>query len=144
MTGITLRWLRGFQGHTSNVYSAVRLPGEDDPGPWTCFAPELPGTLADVGGAPPTGALVLYLASARNACGDSPLQTPVTSCEPQGNHTDADASPDLADNCPLASNQDQADTDGDFVGNVCDNCPATFNPDQADTDGDAQGDACDP
>ena len=144
VTGITLRWLRGFQGHTSNVYSAVRLPGEDDPGPWTCFAPELPGTLADVGGAPPTGVLVLYLASARNACGDSPLQTPVTSCEPQGNHTDADAIPDLADNCPLASNQDQADTDGDFVGNTCDNCPATFNPDQADTDGDAQGDACDP
>ena len=138
-----MRWLRGFQGHTSNVYSAVRLPGEDDPGPGTCFAPELPETLVDAGGAPPTGALVLYLASARNACGDSPLETSVTTCETQGNDSDADAIPDLADNCPLASNPDQADADGDFVGNACDNCPAAFNPSQADTDGDTLGDACD-
>ena len=143
VTGITMRWLRGFQGHTSNVYSAVQLPGADGPGPWTCFAPELPATLADVGGTPPTGALVLYLASARNACGDSPLDTAVTTCETQGNDSDADAIPDLADNCPLAPNPDQADADGDFVGNACDNCPTAFNPSQADTDGDAVGDACD-
>ena len=34
--------------------------------------------------------------------------------------SDADTIPDLADNCALVPNPDQADTDGDFVGDACD------------------------
>ena len=35
------------------------------------------------------------------------------------------------------------DTDGDGVADVADNCPAASNPDQADADGDGVGNACD-
>ena len=69
---------------------------------------------------------------------------------------DGDGIPDADDNCPDASNADQADADGDGVGDVCDtdgdndgvaddtdNCPTVSNPDQADADGDGVGDACD-
>jgi PKD repeat protein len=67
------------------------------------------------------------------------------------------------DNCPLASNSNQANSDGDAYGNVCDpcpldaandadgdghcanvdNCPTVSNPSQSNLDGDATGDACD-
>ena len=68
---------------------------------------------------------------------------------------DNDGSPDTADNCPLAKN-DQTDTDGDGVGDACDpdddndgvadaadNCALTANPPQTDTDSDGLGNACD-
>lgn len=35
---------------------------------------------------------------------------------------DSDGRPDIADNCPMESNADQADTDGDGMGDVCDIC----------------------
>ncbi len=67
------------------------------------------------------------------------------------------------DNCPRATNDDQADGDGDGKGDACDPCPLNnpddpdsdgvcqsndncidiTNPDQADTDGDSRGDPCD-
>lgn len=68
---------------------------------------------------------------------------------------DGDLVPDDDDNCPKASNPDQADSDSDGTGDVCqdsdgdgvldidDNCPFTANPGQEDTDGDGVGDACD-
>ena len=56
---------------------------------------------------------------------------------------DGDGVEDGADNCPAASNPDQADSDGDGIGDACDNCVDTSNADQADTDGDGVGDACD-
>ena len=55
--------------------------------------------------------------------------------------TDTANAPAFADNCPLASNPDQADRDGDGHGDVCDNC-AIPNPDQLDADHDGIGDAC--
>jgi hypothetical protein len=74
--------------------------------------------------------------------------------------SDGDGVPDANDNCPNASNPDQADTDHDGLGNVCDttpngdddgdgvdngtdNCVGVANPSQADTDNDGVGDACD-
>lgn len=47
------------------------------------------------------------------------------------------------DNCPEASNPDQADRDGDGFGDVCDVCPETFDPPQIDRDRDGIGDSCD-
>jgi len=47
------------------------------------------------------------------------------------------------DNCPLISNQNQADADRDGVGNVCDSCPIHPNQEQLDSDHDGVGDICD-
>jgi hypothetical protein len=49
--------------------------------------------------------------------------------------TDEDSIRDLSDNCPNASNPDQADTDGDGFGDVCDCEPddPTIHPDSNDT-----------
>lgn len=70
--------------------------------------------------------------------------------------TDNDGVEDSQDNCPLNSNQDQADDDNDGIGNVCDNdadndgisddadnCPLVSNPDQSDADNDGIGNVCD-
>ena len=57
---------------------------------------------------------------------------------------DGDGKSDGYDNCPFASNRDQADDDGDEVGNVCDNCSTLSNYQQRDADGDGLGDDCDP
>ncbi|MEK6282459.1 MAG: thrombospondin type 3 repeat-containing protein [Acidobacteriota bacterium] len=57
--------------------------------------------------------------------------------------TDSDGTPDSEDNCPNASNPDQADGDADGDGDVCDNCRTLSNPDQSDRDGDGVGDTCD-
>jgi hypothetical protein len=74
---------------------------------------------------------------------------------------DGDSRSDLFDNCPLLSNEDQADADGDDIGDACeactgasvdpdadgvcppvDNCPTVKNVNQANYDGDPFGDAC--
>jgi hypothetical protein len=57
--------------------------------------------------------------------------------------TDGDEVRDYADNCPTASNPEQAETDGDGVGDACDTCPNTANADQLESDADGLGDACD-
>jgi hypothetical protein len=56
---------------------------------------------------------------------------------------DGDGRDDAHDNCPFASNKDQADIDGDGVGDACDNCMSAANFAQLDTDGDGLGDVCD-
>jgi len=55
---------------------------------------------------------------------------------------DADAIPDLVDNCPDLANLDQADEDLDRIGDACDPCPPFQGGE--DSDGDGVGDACDP
>jgi hypothetical protein len=70
--------------------------------------------------------------------------------------SDGDGILDAEDNCPDASNPDQADFDSDGTGDICDddddndtvldtsdNCPWVANSDQADNDLDLTGDACD-
>ncbi|HET6613846.1 MAG TPA: thrombospondin type 3 repeat-containing protein, partial [Kofleriaceae bacterium] len=56
---------------------------------------------------------------------------------------DGDGIPNARDNCPGASNADQADGDFDNAGDACDSCPTTDNPAQLDSDGDGAGNACD-
>jgi hypothetical protein len=70
---------------------------------------------------------------------------------------DGDTFADPIDNCPLVSNDGQADDNGNGIGNACegcpdadadgvcsdvDNCPATSNATQSDFDADGFGDAC--
>lgn len=57
---------------------------------------------------------------------------------------DGDGKADDQDNCPYASNANQADSDSDGVGDACDNCNSTSNVQQLDSDGDRVGDDCDP
>jgi hypothetical protein len=81
---------------------------------------------------------------------------------PMGVDSDSDGTEDPCDNCPYASNWDQADGEHDGIGDVCDvcpgdwlndidqdgycaeadNCPFMPNPGQEDADGDGVGDVC--
>jgi hypothetical protein len=141
----TLRWVKGYQGHTSNVYRGSAVSGD----PWsyneTCLDPENPGSETSDAENPPPGGLLYYLVSARNACGESPVgdTSPSAPCAPQNRDTDGDGDADLRDNCATVANADQADDDRDFTGNVCDNCPLDPGTDPLDTDGDGLGDSCD-
>ena len=149
--GDALRWHRSFQGHTYNVYRILRLSTQ----PWaydtSCLIAETPDADATDTSVPQPGRVLYYLASARNACGESPAGfdgagvpvVPAMLCAALGADSDLDTLRDREDNCPQAANPGQADADGDFVGDPCDNCLNTFNPDQADDDNDGQGNACD-
>ncbi|HKQ60992.1 MAG TPA: thrombospondin type 3 repeat-containing protein [Candidatus Polarisedimenticolaceae bacterium] len=151
-SGARLRWWRSFQGHTANVYATVRPPGQTFSYNLVCALAERP--VNDVTESTPVaaGALLSYLISARNGCGESAAgQTsggqpvvPPAPCPSGASDTDGDALPDVIDNCPNKPNANQADGEHDFVGDLCDNCPTVYNPTQADTDGDTIGDACDP
>jgi hypothetical protein len=162
--GARLAWSRGSQGHTTNVYRGLLLPGAAGPPDASCFEAETPQTHATDVELPPPGSAFGYLVSARNACGDGPdAQELAVECPFEGGDFDFDGVPDLEDNCPLASNTYQSDNDRDFVGDVCDtcpndsqddgdqdgfcadedNCPGIPNPSQADVDGDGIGDVCD-
>ena len=57
----------------------------------------------------------------------------VGGCCAPSDDADGDGIPDALDNCPFASNQDQADADGDGVGNACDNSPNSTVADPNDT-----------
>jgi uncharacterized protein YjiK len=149
-----LSWLRGDQGHVSNVYRGTVPAG----GAWSydeiCFDPETPVfESSDPDGLSPDD-VAYYLVSARNDCGESRMGQdnlgggpsdlfPAIPCPALDRDSDGDGDTDLQDNCPVTPNPDQGDADGDFVGDPCDNCPASPNPDQADADGDGEGDACD-
>ncbi len=101
-------------------------------------------------------ALVNIDLRARRECSNTPPS-------PDDNDKDLDTILDDIDNCPNASNLDQADCDRDGIGDVCDptslcsvgkdtdedgisddddNCPLIGNPDQADSNGNGIGDAC--
>lgn len=148
--GSMLRWLRGYQGHVSNVYRDVQVVGQPTVPDPACIAAELPGTSMVEATLPAAGRLLRYLVSGRNSCGESALGAPTGGqsvppqvlCAPQHNDTDGDQVADLRDNCALVPNAAQVDVDFDFVGDACDNCPDTPNPDQLDTDQDGTGDAC--
>jgi len=67
---------------------------------------------------------------------------PVAS-NPDQADADGDGPGDVYDNYPIAANTDQLDGDRDGHGDICDNCPAVANPDQADGDHDGFGEVCD-
>ena len=56
---------------------------------------------------------------------------------------DGNGVPDDSDNCPDASNPDQADADEDRLGDDCDNGQFVTNAEQAEFESDGLGDACD-
>ena len=145
-----LTWLRGDQGHVSNLYRAVRAINQPYSDTYGCLLPESPVPGASDAQTPATGMVFCYLVSTRNACGESaagypsagPATQPGPACPGLFADFDGDGRIDLEDNCPLVANPVQIDGDGDFVGDLCDNCTAVPNPDQADGDGDTVGDAC--
>ncbi|HKQ60873.1 MAG TPA: thrombospondin type 3 repeat-containing protein [Candidatus Polarisedimenticolaceae bacterium] len=151
VSGTTLRWKRGPQGHVSNVYRGSFTSAATWAYNETCLAGAL-ATLQTIDAAnPAVGTAFFYLVSGRNICGEGPAGintqgtaiVPTTACGTSSTDTDADTVQDAADNCPNNSNSTQTDTDRDFVGDICDNCSAASNPNQADNDGDAAGDVCD-
>ena len=145
----TLKWDRGVEGHTSNIYRGTIVA------PWvyneTCLIRETPTTTATDATNPASNQAFFYLISAKNQCGESHLglntagtpRTPLTPCTPLSADTDGDGIQDKSDNCPNNSNATQVDADHDFVGDACDVCAALPNSDQADVDGDGRGDLCD-
>ena len=151
--GGRLRWARGIQGHTSNVYRGTFVPGQ----PWsydeTCLESEVPGVELFDAATPPPGGLHYYQVSAKNSCGESALgqdpsgldRYPTEPCTDANRDTDGDDVTDPADNCAEAAypNPDQEDEDQDWIGNVCDLCPLASDPMQGDADADGHGDACD-
>jgi len=161
-----LRWRKGWQAHTANVYRGTFAAEQ----PWSygeiCFVAEQPGLVAADAQIPATGTGFFYLLSGRNLCGEGPVGqdsagaalTPATPCPtgavdsdfdgygdscPGCSDTDLDGPVDLADNCAIDFDPAQLDSDVGFVGDVCDNCVFVRNPDQLDSDSDGAGDACD-
>jgi hypothetical protein len=139
----------------ANVYDLHRgtIDSSDDYYVHACLETEIPRVeTTDATAPPPAGAVHYYLVAGTNTCGgggslgqdSSGAERPdLVECVAQGNDTDSDGVPDVADSCPAEANPDQADTDLDGEGNVCDNCQAAQNASQTDFDGDGAGDACD-
>ena len=150
--GGTLTWLRGAQGHTSNVYRGVYTLGQPFPYNESCLVADTPNLQAVDAATPAPGTAYYYLVSGSNICGESALGLasiggeirPTVACAVFANDIDGDSVSDREDNCPLIANGLQPDVDNDFVGDDCDNCLTDANPDQLNIDGDAQGDVCDP
>ena len=146
--GATVSWLRGTEGHLSNVYRGSRVVGQPMPSALTCVGPGTPLLASSQPESPLAGTLQFYLVTALNVCGESALDevpAPPTfsgSCAVPNVDTDGDGVSDLSDNCVLVAQSDLSDIDHDFVGDLCDNCPTRVNPSQADTNADGRGDAC--
>jgi hypothetical protein len=148
--GGRLRWSRGDQGHTSNVYRGLAATS-GVPAAYQCFVTETPLTERQDPLQPPPRQVFFYLVTAKNACGEGSAGydssgAPRGGWAPCGSLTqefDFDGIVDVWDNCATFPNALQSDSDRDFVGDNCDNCPSKANATQANCDGDAQGDACD-
>ncbi|HEX5041455.1 MAG TPA: right-handed parallel beta-helix repeat-containing protein [Candidatus Polarisedimenticolaceae bacterium] len=150
--GERLKWNRGAQGHTSNLYRGEIVPGQAWSYVMTCLTNESPSPQADDPALPPPGRGYYYLVAARNSCGASRAGSnspqgadvnPPTLCSSANRESDGDTLLDLGDNCPVNPNANQPDGDGDWVGDACDNCAGLANPNQANLDDDLRGDACD-
>jgi hypothetical protein len=146
-----LKWNRGTQAHTSNVYRGDIVPGQPWSDAMTCLSDETPNRQLDDPAIPAPGQGFYYLVAGRNSCGESragstgtgaPVHPP-QSCSSANRETDGDGVRDLGDNCATSVNAAQADADVDWVGDLCDNCLGLGNAAQANADGDLRGDACD-
>jgi hypothetical protein len=130
--GATLSWIPSYQGHVSNVYRGEILPGAGPSAP-DCLDAESISRFAIDPEPPAPGAVFYYVVTGRNSCGDgsagqdsqgSERSGGWSSCATNGADYDGDGILDLEDNCPDASNADQADGDMDFAGDACDECPS--------------------
>jgi len=144
--GALLHWYPGEQGHTSNVYRGTLAGGTVWSYNETCFSSEMPTTQATDPQNPAAGTTYYYLVTSINACEESRIgmdnRLAPAGCTSHAWDSDGDGIDDVADNCPMVTNPDQADADMDFVGDACDNCGAIANPHQEDADNDGRGDAC--
>jgi len=141
-SGTQLKWDRGAQGHTSNVYRGSVGSYFSD----VCLLAESPGRSTVDTSVPAVNAGFYYLVSARNACGESESTDGVhspASCGAMNADTDLDMIADVIDNCAAVANATQDDGDGDWVGDLCDNCSNLPNANQTDLDDDGLGSPCD-
>jgi hypothetical protein len=140
--GTRLKWDRGIQGHTSNVYRGAVGSYFND----ACLLAESPGRSTVDASVPAVASGFYYLVSAKNGCGESESTDGVHAPAPCGAlnaDTDLDLIADLIDNCAAVANATQIDADADWVGDPCDNCSAVANANQTDLDDDGLGTPCD-
>ena len=121
-------WHKVSQGTVYNVYRGT-IPSTGWSGyNHTCFETESPDEFSSDAATPTMGTARYYLVTARNRCAEGSLgtrksgaQRPLgTPCGSLNQNSDGDTWLNIDDDCPLVTNQNQADFEHDGIGDVCD------------------------